>query len=212
MNARAAVSKYSNALFPTDQETSEQLEDNSKSTKLGFFEEHEAFAEKRDEVIDSDTDSDLVPEEAGEENDDEESKGKNQQQLINQEEEDDPVFEKQFEPLIEKQIEPLIEKKLEPLFEKKMEPVNESKFDFMSEDDTIEKTTEQPIKSFEKIVDNTTNNRPPTIQKITAEPKVTNEFVSTRTEYKPVITSNRKPSASKKVTFTKNIYSIIDFN
>lgn len=209
MNARAAVSKFSNSLFPDQHELSEQEKENETktSTKLGFFEEHEAITKLPDEIIDSDTDSDLVVEEESKEIDDEkfEIKNEQQQQRINQQnfdyddddekEEDDSIFN-------EKRLEPLIEKKIEQFNKQPIEQTNFKKFDFMNDDEdpVVEETDVKFIEKIDHNIDART--KPQTIEKIEkiiAEPKVTTEFISTRTDYKPVITSNRKPLGAKKV-------------
>jgi len=191
-NAKAAVSKYSNALFPNDQEADEEEGLKSKTTKLDFFEEHEAIAKKSDEIINSDTDSDLVAEEEGQESDDGEFKIENeQQQLTKNQVEDDLMFEKKFEPFVEKKIDMFIEKKVEKVVEKK--------YDFM--DDLNEKNDlTTPVETMIEKEDLEVEKTPTPVQKITAEPKVTTEFISTKVDYKPVIsTSARKPLGAKKL-------------
>lgn len=214
MSAKAAVSKYSNALFPDQEPTGEQQTEESKSSKLGFFEEHEAFTKKSDAVIDSDTDSDLVAEEEGQESGEEQPKGEAEDELNN--DEDEPIIEKKFEPFIEKKIEPLFEesaepygnqkfepfgvKKIEPLIEKQYERPAAEKFDFMNDDEEEEKSSQTSIEKKPEAVNLIAKPAEVNvIQKIAAEPKVTTEFLSTKTEYKPVITSNRKPLGAKKV-------------
>ena len=214
MNAKASVNKYSNALFP-DQESSEQQQDKSTTniiSKLDFFEQHEAIAKKTDEIITSDTDSDLVAEEESQESDEEQFKIKNENELINldNEDEDEQIFEKKFEPLIEKKIEPVIEKKIEPFFNKQQLVNDDKKLDFMNADDEyeddeedknedkqiIEKTivVQKKLEPVIKLID-----KQDEIKKIIAEPKVTSEFIQTKTEYKTVIISSRKPFGGKKV-------------
>lgn len=197
MSAKAAVGKYSNALFP-DQESNDEQSAARKSSELGFFEEHEAITKKSDAIIDSDTDSDLVAEEEGQESSEEQPKGEAEDEL--NDEEDELMIEKKFEPLIEKKIEPFGEKRKEPQFEKQYEPVSE-KFDFMNDDEEEEKKISfekrlepEPVKPIVKQAE-----VPKVIQKIIAEPKVTTEFIPTKSEYKPVITANRKPLGAKKV-------------